>query len=90
MSLQWNLADLFEATADAVPDRTALVCGDRRFTYRELDERATRLANHLSAQGVIVCITNSRLCCSMFEKVARDRSPIMCGGTRKSLAMSVI
>ncbi|MFM7061782.1 MAG: acyl-CoA synthetase [Actinomycetes bacterium] len=52
MSLQWNLADLFEATADAVPDRTALVCGDRRFTYRELDERATRLANHLAAQGI--------------------------------------
>ena len=52
MSLQWNLADLFEATADAVADRTAIVCGDRRFTFRELDERATRLANHLAAHGV--------------------------------------
>ena len=52
MPMQWNLADLFEATADAVADRTAIVCGDRRFTYRELDERATRLANHLAAHGV--------------------------------------
>jgi acyl-CoA synthetase (AMP-forming)/AMP-acid ligase II len=49
---QWNLADMFEAVADAVPDRPALVCGDRRLTYRELDERSTRLANHLAAAGV--------------------------------------
>jgi acyl-CoA synthetase (AMP-forming)/AMP-acid ligase II len=49
---QWNLADLFEAVADAVPDRTAVVCGDRRLTFRELDERATRLAHHLAAHGV--------------------------------------
>ena len=37
---QWNLADLFEAVADAVPDRTAIVVGDRRLTFREVDERA--------------------------------------------------
>jgi acyl-CoA synthetase (AMP-forming)/AMP-acid ligase II len=49
---QWNLADLFEAVADAVPDRTAIVCGDVRLTFRELDERATRLAHHLAAHGV--------------------------------------
>lgn len=50
--MRWNLADLFEGVCDAVPDRTALVCGDRRFTFRELDERATRLAHHLAADGV--------------------------------------
>jgi acyl-CoA synthetase (AMP-forming)/AMP-acid ligase II len=49
---QWNLADLFEAVCDAVPDRTAVVAGDRRLTFRELDERATRLAHHLAANGV--------------------------------------
>ena len=48
----WNLADLFERVADAVPDRECLVCGDRRLTYRELDERATRLAHHLAEAGV--------------------------------------
>lgn len=47
-----NLADLLEHTVDAVPDRTALICGDRRLTYRELDERANRLAHHLAARGV--------------------------------------
>ncbi|HEV8574993.1 MAG TPA: AMP-binding protein, partial [Dehalococcoidia bacterium] len=50
--MQFNLADLFEAVVDAVPDRKALVCGDRRLTYRELDERANRLAHHLSENGV--------------------------------------
>ncbi|MFN8035528.1 MAG: acyl-CoA synthetase [Acidimicrobiia bacterium] len=48
----WNLADLFEAVCDAVPEREALVCDGRRFTFRELDERTTRLAHHLAAQGV--------------------------------------
>jgi len=50
--MEFNLADLFEAVADAVPDREALVCGDRRLTYRELDQRANRLAHYLSEQGV--------------------------------------
>ena len=27
--------------ADTVPEREALVCGDRRLTYAEVDERAT-------------------------------------------------
>ena len=48
----FNLADLFECIADAVPDRTALVAGDVRLTYRELDERANRIAHHLAGIGV--------------------------------------
>ena len=50
--MEFNLADLFESVVDAVPDRVALVCGDRRLTYRELDERANRLAHHLQDAGV--------------------------------------
>jgi acyl-CoA synthetase (AMP-forming)/AMP-acid ligase II len=38
--------------ADAVPDREAVVADARRLTYRELDERATRLAHGLAALGV--------------------------------------
>ncbi|MSX32427.1 MAG: AMP-binding protein, partial [Actinobacteria bacterium] len=52
MAIQWNLADLFEAVSDAVPERTALICGDYRSTFAALDERATRLANHLASQGI--------------------------------------
>ena len=48
----YNLADLFESVADAVPDRLAVVCGDRRLTYAQLDARANRLAHHLLALDV--------------------------------------
>jgi len=47
-----NLADIFEAVADAVGDRTALVCGERRLTYAQVEERANRLAHHLLTSGV--------------------------------------
>jgi fatty-acyl-CoA synthase len=47
----FNIADLFERAVDAVPDRLALVCGDRQLTFREFDDEANRLANHLLAQG---------------------------------------
>ncbi len=47
-----TLADVLEVMADSVPERHALVTIDREFTYAELDERSTRLANHLVAQGV--------------------------------------
>ena len=50
--MAFNLADMIEHTVDAVPDRTALVCGDRQETFAELEERANRLAHHLAAQGV--------------------------------------
>ncbi len=48
----FNIADLLEHAVDLAPDRTAVVCGDRRVTFAELDERANRLANHLAAQGI--------------------------------------
>lgn len=48
----FNLADIWEAAADACADRTALVCADRRLTYRDLEDRANRLAHHLVRVGV--------------------------------------
>jgi acyl-CoA synthetase (AMP-forming)/AMP-acid ligase II len=50
--MPFNLADLFEAVVDVQPDRVALVCGNQRLTYRQLDERSTRLAHHLAGLGV--------------------------------------
>ena len=47
----FNLADLFECTADAVPTRLAVVAGEARRTYAELDERSNRVADHLIRQG---------------------------------------
>ena len=48
----FNIADLFEAVADAVPDHEAVVCDGRRLTFAELDDRATRLAQALPGLGV--------------------------------------
>ncbi|MFT4614349.1 MAG: acyl-CoA synthetase (AMP-forming)/AMP-acid ligase II [Bacteroidia bacterium] len=52
MEKHFNMADMFEMVADKVPARDALVCGDQRATYAELDKRANRLAHYLSSQGV--------------------------------------
>src|SRR6266852_8424452 len=51
-TVQFNHADLFEGVADAVAERTALVCGDRRLTYADLDAEANRLAHYLGSVGV--------------------------------------
>jgi len=50
--MQYNLADLWEKVVDTVPDREAMVSGDRRLTYRDADERANQLAHVLAARGV--------------------------------------
>ncbi|TNE84012.1 MAG: acyl-CoA synthetase [Deltaproteobacteria bacterium] len=49
---KFNLADLYEAQADAFGDRLAIVSGDLRMTYGELDHRATKLANYFASQGL--------------------------------------
>jgi acyl-CoA synthetase (AMP-forming)/AMP-acid ligase II len=48
----FNMADVWEMAADAVPEREALVVGQQRRTYAELEDRANRLANHLAGRGV--------------------------------------
>ena len=48
----FNLADLFELVAAAIPERTALVAGDQRRTFGQLDERANRVASWLRAAGI--------------------------------------
>ncbi|HYV60894.1 MAG TPA: AMP-binding protein, partial [Acidimicrobiia bacterium] len=50
--MNWNFGTVFESVADAIPDRTALVQGERRRTWREFDERASRLAAALRDLGL--------------------------------------
>lgn len=50
--MTFNLADLFEVVADAVPHREALVCESTRLTFSQLDDRATRLAHAMTELGV--------------------------------------
>ncbi|RVW06542.1 non-ribosomal peptide synthetase [Rhodococcus spongiicola] len=46
-----TIADLFGATAQRIPDATALVFGDDIVTYADLDARINRLARMLLAHG---------------------------------------
>jgi acyl-CoA synthetase (AMP-forming)/AMP-acid ligase II len=48
----FNLADMFERVADAVPDREVIVSPARRLTFAQLDERSNRLANALADLGI--------------------------------------
>jgi acyl-CoA synthetase (AMP-forming)/AMP-acid ligase II len=50
--LDWNFGTVFEAVADEIPDHTALLQGDRRHSWRALDERAARLAAALRELGL--------------------------------------
>ncbi|HAM02828.1 MAG TPA: acyl-CoA synthetase [Acidimicrobiaceae bacterium] len=50
--MEFNLADLFEASVDAFGDREYLVAEGRRVSYAETEARANRLAHHLAAAGI--------------------------------------
>ncbi|MEU1947775.1 long-chain fatty acid--CoA ligase, partial [Streptomyces sp. NPDC020125] len=47
-----NLAVMLEDSARAVPDRDAVVCGDRTLTYAQLDAAANRVAGLLASRGI--------------------------------------
>ncbi|MFF3408992.1 long-chain fatty acid--CoA ligase [Streptomyces sp. NPDC002742] len=47
-----NLAVMLENSARTVPDRTAVVLGDLRMTYAELDTAARRVAGLLRSRGI--------------------------------------
>jgi 3-oxocholest-4-en-26-oate---CoA ligase len=50
--MEFNLADLFESVVDAIPERVALVCGDRRLTFRDVEQRSNKIGRHLAGAGV--------------------------------------
>lgn len=50
--LDANFSSVWEALADAIGSHAALVQGERRVTWAEFDERASRLAGALAARGV--------------------------------------
>ena len=50
--MSWNFGTIFESVADALPERTALVQGNCRRSWRDLDERAARLAGGLRELGL--------------------------------------
>lgn len=51
---QHALGDILRRTARRVPGKTAIMCGETRWTYAEFDRVCNRLANGLAAQGIAV------------------------------------
>jgi acyl-CoA synthetase (AMP-forming)/AMP-acid ligase II len=58
-----------------VPDREAVVCGDRRVTYGELDERATRLAHAWASLGVAA---GTHVGLQLYDSVEHVESMLAC------------
>jgi acyl-CoA synthetase (AMP-forming)/AMP-acid ligase II len=52
MAVHFNIADMYEMVADKVPNRDALVCGEQRATFAQLEEGANKLAHYLAGQGI--------------------------------------
>ncbi len=44
--------NFLENSAKRLPDKTALICGNQRYTYAELDQKANSLANGMRELGV--------------------------------------
>ena len=49
---QFNLGVVFTTLAETIPDKEAVVVGDRRLTYAQVAERSRRLASILHAHGL--------------------------------------
>ncbi|MBZ5494115.1 MAG: amino acid adenylation domain-containing protein [Acidobacteriia bacterium] len=47
-----TVSEMFEGQVTQTPEATAIVQGERSFTYQELNEQANRLAHYLIAKGV--------------------------------------
>jgi len=50
--MEFNLAQVHEAIAEAIPDKECIVFRDRRLTWRDVTERTRRLANVLGGAGL--------------------------------------
>lgn len=57
--------DFLQSSAERLPDKLALICGDQRLTYAQLESQANRLASALSVHGlqrggrVVIFLNNS-------------------------------
>jgi fatty-acyl-CoA synthase len=49
----WNYAEIWEVIATQIPDAPAQVQGERRFTWRQFDERANGVARRLLDAGAV-------------------------------------
>ena len=50
--MEWHFATLWESISDLLSDRAAVVCGDRRVSWSEWEDRSARLAGAFAAAGL--------------------------------------
>lgn len=72
-------------TVDLYPDRDAIIYGDRRYTWRDVGERTTRLASGLSQLGVGVGDTVSVMCPNTPELFEAHFGVAMAGGVLNAI-----
>ena len=91
------LQHFLENSAKRLPDKVALICGDARLTYREIDEQANRLAGFLREFGVerqdrvAILLDNSvESVISLFGILKADAIFLMLSPTMKAHKLSYI
>ncbi len=47
-----TISDMFEETVQTIPDHTAVVFKDKKYTYQELDEISDRLGKYIASKGI--------------------------------------
>ncbi|ASK89057.1 acyl-CoA synthetase [Sphingorhabdus sp. SMR4y] len=50
--MTWQMADIWENIAAAIPDKPAIVDGDKRYSWAEYENRAARIAQLLTSHGL--------------------------------------
>jgi acyl-CoA synthetase (AMP-forming)/AMP-acid ligase II len=50
--MTWQMADIWENIAQAIPDKPAIVDGDKRYSWAEYENRAARVAQILTDHGL--------------------------------------
>ncbi len=91
------LHDFLSLTAQSYPDKTALICGDQRITYSELDKRSNQLANMLHQNGikrndrVVILLDNSiEVVVSLFAILKNNSVFIILSNSTKSRNLNYI
>ena len=45
-----TISDMFDELAETIPDHTAVVFKERKYTYKELDELSNRLGKYIASR----------------------------------------
>ncbi|AVM08497.1 non-ribosomal peptide synthetase [Bacillus velezensis] len=71
---------LFEEQMKRTPDQAAVICGEKQFTYRQLNERANQLARTLRKKGVKTDRLTAIICEHEIELVVGILAVLKAGG----------